>query len=540
MERSGARVLLLILALVLVPARPSAQTVGGAVADAATGQPVSGAVVALVDSLGTRRQAVLSDAQGRYTLQAGSPGTYRVRAERVGYSSASSPALALGAGQHVDQALTIRPRTVMLDAVVARGVPRECTIRPENGEQAAVVWDEARKALDATHLGARGRAYEFRVRLFRHTLAFPRLAITDSSSSIQSGFSRQPFATPGERLVTHGYMEIEGDSIVFRAPDAPTLLSDTFLDHHCFSLRQGRGTEAGLVGLAFAPLRGRRLPDVQGTLWLDGRTGQLRYLEYTYTRLPFANSGARLGGRLDFAQVAGGGWIVNRWSIRMPILERGNPRAQPVVTALVESGGEVLDVRTSRGGQVAVRSVSEGTNAPAAAASSDEIAAPTEAAILLPIPTRPESRAPTVTVELPATRIEAAAPVGPAPSALLRARGYYDRMLRGSGTFWTGDEFRARGQGRISEHIARTRRVDVVYRGRHMTFVQRKTTGRHCPVPVFLNGIRVPSLDVNQLRREDIAGLEVYEGMDVPGEFLVAQHFTRQACGAVVVWTETG
>jgi hypothetical protein len=538
MRRSGVHVLVFTLALVLVPAaRASAQTVSGAVSDAATGQPVAGAVVALVDSLGTRRHAVLSDVEGRFTLQAGSPGTYRVRAERVGYGSASSPSLALDPGEQAAQQLSMSPVQVTLDAVVARGVPRACTIRPENGEQAARVWDEARKALDATHLGARGRAYDFRVRLFRRTLALPSNRITDSSSYVQSGFSRQPFATPVERLASHGYMEVEGDSIVFRAPDAPTLLSDVFLDHHCFSLRLGRGTEAGLVGLAFAPLRGRRLPDVRGTLWLDGRTGHLRYLEYTYTQLPFASYGARLGGRLDFAQVAEGRWIVSRWSIRMPILERGNPRAQPAVTAVVESGGEVLDVRTSQGAQVAVQTVSGGSNA-TAPASPDAVAAATEAP-LLPVPARPESQAPTLTVELPAVAIEAAAPAGPAWSALLHSRGYYDRMARGSGTFWTGDEFRAHGQGRISEHVARTRRVDVVYRGRHMTFVQWRTNGRTCPVPVFLNGIRVPSLDLNQLRREDIAGLEVYEGTDVPAEFLVAQHFTRQACGAVVVWTVT-
>jgi hypothetical protein len=362
------RVLLFTIALALIAsAQLSAQTVGGTVVEIATGEPIQGAVVALVDSLGRRREAVLSDPQGQYSLQVPAPGTYRVRAERVGYAAASSPALALDSGEQVRQQLSMSPVHVTLDAVVARGVPRACTIRPENGEQAARVWDEARKALDATHLGGRAGAYEFRVRLFRRTLAFPRLAIVDSTSSVQSGYSRQPFATPVERLVTHGYMEVEGDSIVFRAPDAPTLLSDAFLDHHCFSLIRGRGTEAGMVGLAFAPVRDRRLPDVQGTLWLDGQTGHLRYLEYTYTRLPFASSDARLGGRVDFVQLPAGGWIVSRWRIRMPILVRENPRAQPIVKALVESGGEVLGVRTGRGARVPLRTVSVGQNSPAVA-----------------------------------------------------------------------------------------------------------------------------------------------------------------------------
>lgn len=377
MQRSGTRVLLFTVAHALITAAGlSAQAVGGTVVERATGQPIQGAVVVLVDSLGRRREAVLSDQQGRYNLQAPAPGTYRVRAERVGYAAASSPLLALDPGEQATQPLSMSPAHVTLDAVVARGVPRACTIRPENGEPAARLWDEARKALDATQLGGRAGAYEFRVRLFRRTLALPRLTITDSSSSIQSGFSRQPFATPVERLMTHGYMEVEGDSIVFRAPDAPTLLSDVFLDHHCFSVVRGRGNEAGMVGLAFAPLRGRRLPDVQGTLWLDGQMGHLRYLEYTYTRLPFPSPGAQLGGRVDFVQLAEGGWIVSRWRIRMPILERESPRAQPVVTALVESGGEVLGVRTRRG--VPLRTASGGPNG-SAVASRDAIAAVTDA-----------------------------------------------------------------------------------------------------------------------------------------------------------------
>jgi hypothetical protein len=349
MPRSCPRLLLaaLALALALVPAALRAQTVSGTVIHRETGAAVAGAVVRLVDAAGTRQQAVLSDARGRYTVQAPRPGTYRLIAERVGYAASTSSWLQLGEGQHVEQRVGIGPSRVLLDMVVGRGRPRACTIRPENGTQASVVWNEARKALESAELGA--RHYDYRVRLFRRTLALPELTVRDSASWMQSGLSRQPFATPLERLVSHGYVENEGDSIVFRAPDAPTLLSDAFLDHHCFSLRRGQGETAGLVGLVFAPLRDRRLPDVRGTLWLERETGHLRYVDYSYTGLPFAPSRADLGGRLEFVQVADGGWIVNRWTIRMPVLARQYERMDPVITALVESGGEVLDIRPVSG-----------------------------------------------------------------------------------------------------------------------------------------------------------------------------------------------
>jgi hypothetical protein len=348
MPRIRPDALPLVLALALAPAALPGQTVRGAVVHAQTGEAVAGAVVGLVDAGGTRRGAVLSDAQGRYTVRAPSPGTYRVRAERVGYAAGWSPLMNLAAGEEVTQPLSVAPSTVQLEAVVARGVPRRCTIRPENGEQAAVVWNEARKALESAELGA-SRRYGFNVRLFRRTLALPGMTVTDSSSWTESAYTRTPFATQIERLVKHGYVENEGDSIVFRAPDAPTLLSDAFLDHHCFSLRIGSGHNAGLVGLAFAPLRSRTRPDVRGTLWLTRDTGRLRYLEYSYTRPPYRRTRFDVGGRLDFAQMDDGGWIVSRWSIRMPVLGKKYMEMHPVVTALVESGGEVLDIGPAPG-----------------------------------------------------------------------------------------------------------------------------------------------------------------------------------------------
>lgn len=351
------RVLLLALALAGAPASSAAQTVAGTVVDRWTGAAVPGTVVVLLDTAGGRHDATVSDAQGRYTVRASSPGAFRVRAEQVGYSTTSSPMLALAAGEQATQALSIVPSVVALDAVVARGVPRPCTVRPSNGAQAAIVWDEARKALEAAELAARRQAYQFRLRRFRRVLSGARATVQDSSSAVATDFSGQSFRSPPQdRLVAHGYVEPDGDSLAFHAPDAPTLLSDAFLDHHCFSFREGRRGNAGLVGLDFAPLRNRRLPDVRGTLWLDGRTGHLRFVEYTYVNLPYTRRGAALGGRIDFAQVGGGGWIVNRWTMRMPGMVVRPRGLKPVVIGLVETGGEVVDVRTAAGEPVGIRS----------------------------------------------------------------------------------------------------------------------------------------------------------------------------------------
>src|SRR5690606_33312388 len=135
----------------------------------------------------------------------------------------------------------------------------------------------------------------------------------------------------------------------FFAPSAEVLLSDSFVEHHCMRLVPGQGEAAGLVGLAFEPVRGRNVPDIQGTFWLDAHSAQLRYLEFTYvapnSRYPTA--GAR--GRVDFATLPNGAWFVRRWFIRMPLTEISSvwgvtsmPQVRTV--AFQVDGGEITRV----------------------------------------------------------------------------------------------------------------------------------------------------------------------------------------------------
>jgi len=122
----------------------------------------------------------------------------------------------------------------------------------------------------------------------------------------------------------------------------------------------------------------------------------------------------------------------------------------------------------------------------------------------------------------------------------LAGQGFYDRERRGMGTHWSGDEFRANGRGRITDHISGTRRIFARPVGSgDFAFVQ-SNGDKECWVPVFVNGVWVPSRQLNDLRREDVVGVEIYEGSDVPGEFMVAGHYAAGgggACGAIVVWT---
>src|SRR6185503_11701153 len=114
------------------------------------------------------------------------------------------------------------------------------------------------------------------------------------------------------------------------------LLSDQFLADHCFRVEAGTGWRAKDVGLGFEPIPKRKTPDVRGVLWLDGRTAELRTLEFTYTWLPFDERPGDFGGTVDFFRMLSGQWIVRNWRIRTPefgrqqFIERANGDRVPL------------------------------------------------------------------------------------------------------------------------------------------------------------------------------------------------------------------
>jgi hypothetical protein len=78
-----------------------------------------------------------------------------------------------------------------------------------------------------------------------------------------------------------------------------------------------------------------------GTIWIDARTLELRFIEFRYTRLPTMPNANRVGGEVHFARLNSGAWIVERWFIRMPqviiVSDAILPRRQ-----LREEGGAVI------------------------------------------------------------------------------------------------------------------------------------------------------------------------------------------------------
>ena len=116
----------------LTPAAAVGQQVTGRVVDADSGSVVAGAVVALEDSTGTVVRRVVATELGSFRLWDIEPGTYRLRAERIGYATVAGQTIQLDPGQVVEVEIRMRPEAVVLEPLqvlarrkIRRGTPDE-------------------------------------------------------------------------------------------------------------------------------------------------------------------------------------------------------------------------------------------------------------------------------------------------------------------------------------------------------------------------------------------------------------------------------
>jgi hypothetical protein len=290
-----------------------AQLVRGVVRDSATGAPIPGVIVSLdeavaqLDTEASLRRAslvlaVLTDERGEFAVRAGFAGRFVLSAKRVGMRRFVSPAFTLGVGEQrrmdvglssIDFAATLPRVTTLTDA--------PCSVRPEEGERVAAVWDEARAALTASRLAVRDRLFRASITRYVRDLRPVSLRVIREDRGVRHGVTERAFASlAAERLSAEGFVQADVEGAwIFHAPDAAVLTSTDFLRDHCFTLVSGH---PGEIGLAFEPVRGRRQSDVSGALWLDATTAELRLVEFRYVNLDETLRRDEARGEVHFAR----------------------------------------------------------------------------------------------------------------------------------------------------------------------------------------------------------------------------------------------
>jgi hypothetical protein len=363
MVRSVTRLIAGALLLGVATRASGAQVVRGDVADSATGAPLFAAMIVAYDTAGARAGGAITNDSGHFALRLPAAGRFSIRAERIGYASSAPVTFDVSAGATITEHLIVTTVAVTLSSVVITG-SGHCNVRPAEGVETALLYEEARKALYATQIVADGQLiYAVRMR-YKRTLDGTSLIVRKDLTVIDSVTLAHPWQTPAtpEELAKGGYEIVykgepapgfimPGDSTL-AAPDADVLLSDAFARTHCFHARRDPDAHPGLIGLAFDPALKRSVPDVTGTLWLDSLSAELRYVEFRHTNLFPEVSPRKYGGRMDFERLPGGFWIVKRWTIRMPVLTSSSMNAAGVGDARFLAGGRRVAVFHDDGGEV--------------------------------------------------------------------------------------------------------------------------------------------------------------------------------------------
>lgn len=328
----------------------AAQRLSGSVHDSASNEPISGAVVSLIDVSGHSLSRVITDANGRFRLVV-APTVTRLQVVRIGFRPVNR-ALAVGPDADTTMTVAMAPLPTMLGpvSVVDHG---RCSPRPDRAS-AFGLWEQARAALLASIVARETGNGAMRVYIYDRTLDADG-NIVKSQSVKDSAFVAAQDVVAGRaanQFAVLGYTEELSDGRRYYAPDAEGLLDSAFVEDHCFELRVDATSHVNQIGLAFAPAVGNAAPvDISGVLWLDSVHPALRSLDFTFTGLEQAALQVRSGGELVFREMANGVVVTERWNLHAPTLaqkriiriESGRPptRIQTEVTSLHDIGGEL-------------------------------------------------------------------------------------------------------------------------------------------------------------------------------------------------------
>ena len=329
-----------------------AQTVRGTLVEAGTNRPIPGAFVILEDPTGQVVSTTLTGSAGTWLLRAPIAGTYRLRADRIGYASVLSDSLVLRRGESTSHRLSVAVSPIGLTELAVEGVDGQCELLAEEGLAVYGVWEEARKALAAIVWTGQQPYYRFDAVHYQRRLDEDGVPAGTAEYEEVRYFGRHPFRSiPTRDLVLGGFVQSVSGSVQYYGPDAEVMLSNEFLRRHCFHLVET--DDSDLIGLEFEPVEEARVIDIAGIMWLDPVSSELRRLDFRYENLDLSVDTRRLGGTVEFTRLPSGAWIVQHWAIRVPIIEQGPPRRSSggrtlpprrLLTGIDEGGGQVTAV----------------------------------------------------------------------------------------------------------------------------------------------------------------------------------------------------
>jgi carboxypeptidase family protein len=294
------------------------QSLRGTVRDSASGVPIPGAVVTLLDSGGGAAARTTTDEGGQFRAVLIGDGVRAVRVVRLGFRprTVSLPSVR-EAIVRVDVPMTSIP--ISMQSVTVTAGPG-CPQRPDRALALAVL-EQARAGLLATVVArsdkparmTRLRATRF-VDMVTNRIVHQRVRV-DSSGTPFGSFGAARSAGDFVRL---GFRADSAGLERYYGPDAEVLLDDRFTSAYCFHLAAAVPARPNQIGLGFRPPNRRdgRI-DVDGTIWIDTVARALVDIEYRYLGTDPQAEPFRPGGHIAFRTMPNGVVVIDRWSIRL-------------------------------------------------------------------------------------------------------------------------------------------------------------------------------------------------------------------------------
>ncbi|HEV8410223.1 MAG TPA: carboxypeptidase-like regulatory domain-containing protein [Gemmatimonadaceae bacterium] len=347
----------------------------------------AGVIVMATDAKGQTAARALTGEAGTYELRLSGAGHYDVKVLRIGFHPTLVPGFDVTASESKYLPIVLRGEAIVLTAVKVQG-KSTCRMQRDSGQAVAHMWAEASKAIEATQLTQGGAKQTVKWRIYERNMdATGQLMLTQSSSTASATAMKAFVSLPPDSLAKVGYMSDDDPTgTIYRAPDAEALLSNAFASLHCFREVPPPHDNPDWVGIGFKPAKERDgIVEIEGTLWLDRTSSELRQLVFRYTNLPLDLARIDAGGTEEFLRLSTGRWLISSWELKMPRVARqlvphyngtGGAREtyQTVITGIQFTGGNVTGVTR---GQEVLFSTGESTHdfMPALLADDEKLAA---------------------------------------------------------------------------------------------------------------------------------------------------------------------
>lgn len=318
-------------AALVPPSTVAAQEAYGVLRRADLDAPAQGTmVVAERLSDGRTIARAVAGSQGNWHLRL-STERLVIRALRIGFTPQVLDTIELAAGERRQLNAVLQGTAVVLSTVHTTADTR-CRVSHDSTSLVATLFHQARTALASSQLVAPDGSVRSRVRVSKEVWSPDEREMREDEHREYISDSLRPFGTaPVDTLIEDGFVVRKRVAfptqpneppvaIDYRVPGVDLLGDDRFLEHYCIKLSDARADHPDWIGVSFRPARARRITQINGTLWIDRHSGELRRMDFGYAGLKGAELKLSPGGRLEFMRLATGNWFVNRWSLRVPAI----------------------------------------------------------------------------------------------------------------------------------------------------------------------------------------------------------------------------